>query len=104
MNWFAENKDTIMTVINGTLKVLEGIANAVFAVLKFMHINTGVSESSALSSEALNNATTNNNNMSINNTVNANVTTSNQADAQNFGRDVADGAIRLYGQMVNTFR
>lgn len=101
MNWFAQNKDTIMTVVNGTLKVLEGIANTVFAVLKFMNIDTEASSSSALSSEELNNATTNNN-MSINNTVNANVTTNSQADAQNFGRDVAEGSIRLYNQALNT--
>lgn len=103
MNWFAQNKDTIMAVVKGTLKVLEVLANAIFSVLKIFGVGSSASTSSALSSEQLNNATTNNNNlMNINNTVNANVTTSNQADAQNFGKDVASGAIRLYSQMVNT--
>lgn len=103
MNWFAQNKDTIMAVIKGTLKVLEVLANAIFSVLKIFGVGSNASSSSALSTEQLNNATTNNNNlMNINNTVNANVTTSNQADAQNFGKDVASGAIRLYSQMVNT--
>ena len=103
MNWFAENKDTIMAVINGALKALETIANGVFSVLNLFRTGKNTSTSSALSSEQLNNVTTNNNNlMNINNTVNANVTTNNQADAQNFGRDVANGAIRLYNQALNT--
>ena len=103
MNWFAEHKDVIMAVIKGTLKVLETLANAVFKILSFFHIGSSGATSSALSSEQLNNATNNNStNVGINNTVNANVTTSSQVDAENFGRDVAEGSIRLYNQMVNT--
>ena len=76
LQWVAENKETIMTIIRGIFEFVKFIANKIIDIVNFFSKLTGGKAHEGFYSEALSSDTINNNNnsKSTNITINANTT------------------------------